>query len=102
MLRKLHDAFGGEGLTLSYAEGSWFESSQAYFGERSSVGRAPGCGSGGRGFDPHRSPHFIQVFARVAELADALDLGSSGETRESSSLSSRTISFFTYLSLALL
>lgn len=26
-------------------------------GERSSVGRAPGCGSGGRGFDPHRSPH---------------------------------------------
>ena len=30
-------------------------------------------------------------FAKVAELADALDLGSSGETRESSSLSFRTI-----------
>ena len=25
-------------------------------GECSSVGRAPGCGPGGRGFDPHRSP----------------------------------------------
>jgi hypothetical protein len=31
----------------------------------------------------------IIIFARVAELADALDLGSSGETCESSSLSSR-------------
>ena len=30
--------------------------------------------------------------ARVAELVDALDLGSSGVTRESSSLSFRTIS----------
>jgi hypothetical protein len=29
----------------------------------------------------------------VAELADALDLGSSGETLESSSLSSRTTGF---------
>ena len=29
--------------------------------------------------------------AKVAELVDALDLGSSGETRESSSLSFRTI-----------
>ncbi len=28
--------------------------------------------------------------AKVAELVDALDLGSSGETRESSSLSFRT------------
>ncbi len=27
-------------------------------GERSSVGRASGCGSEGRGFDPHRSPQF--------------------------------------------
>ena len=34
-------------------------------------------------------------YARVAELVDALDLGSSGATRESSSLSSRTtLSFF--------
>ena len=31
--------------------------------------------------------------ARVAELVDALDLGSSGVTRESSSLSFRTIFF---------
>ena len=31
------------------------------------------------------------TFARVAELVDALDLGSSGVTCESSSLSSRTI-----------
>jgi hypothetical protein len=34
------------------------------------------------------------VSARVAELADALDLGSSGETLESSSLSSRTTGLF--------
>ena len=27
-----------------------------FHGECSSVGRAPGCGSGGRGFDPHHSP----------------------------------------------
>jgi hypothetical protein len=31
-------------------------------------------------------------YAKVAELVDALDLGSSGVTRESSSLSFRTIS----------
>ena len=36
---------------------------------------------------------FINL-ARVAKLVDALDLGSSGATRESSSLSSRTILFF--------
>ena len=35
-----------------------------------------------------REPHSL---ARVAELVDALDLGSSGATRESSSLSFRTI-----------
>ena len=28
-------------------------------GECSSVGRAPDCGSGGRGFDPHHSPHYF-------------------------------------------
>ncbi len=55
-------------------------------GGRSSVGRAPDCDSGCRGFESHRSPH-----AGVAELVDALDLGSSGATRESSSLSFRTI-----------
>jgi hypothetical protein len=35
------------------------------------------------------------VYARVAELVDALDLGSCGVTRESSSLSFRTIYFST-------
>ncbi|GEM_PF-5915848 len=37
--------------------------------------------------------HAVSVddYARVAELVDALDLGSSGATRESSSLSFRTI-----------
>ena len=34
---------------------------------------------------------FGQRLAKVAELVDALDLGSSGVTRESSSLSFRTI-----------
>ena len=32
------------------------------YGERSSVGRAPDCGSGCRGFEPHRSPHRIMIF----------------------------------------
>ncbi len=32
------------------------------YGGRSSVGRAPDCGSGCRGFEPHRSPHFIMLF----------------------------------------
>ncbi len=66
--------------------------------------RAPGCGPGGRGFETHHSPHFsyfvtvvdprhnseilligphafqyctTRIFAKVAELVDALDLGSS-------------------------
>jgi hypothetical protein len=38
--------------------------------------------------------HSSSCCARVAELVDALDLGSSGATRESSSLSSRTTPFF--------
>lgn len=29
-------------------------------GEYSSVGRAPDCGSGGRGFETHYSPHFTK------------------------------------------
>jgi hypothetical protein len=29
------------------------------YGERSSVGRAPVCGTGCRGFESHRSPHII-------------------------------------------
>jgi hypothetical protein len=36
---------------------------------------------------------FFLEIARVAELVDALVLGTSGVTRESSSLSFRTISF---------
>ena len=87
------------------------------YGGRSSVGRAPGCDPGCRGFESHRSPQIINkklslkliflrklyktelefnnsnLFAKVAELVDALDLGSSGVTRESSSLSFRTISY---------
>lgn len=51
----------------------------------------PGCDPGCRGFESHRSPHILPVFAKVAELVDALDLGSSGATCESSSLSFRTI-----------
>ena len=35
--------------------------------------KTPGCGPGGREFESHYSPH-----AGLAELADALDLGSSG------------------------
>ena len=38
--------------------------------------RAPDCGSGGRGFKSHHPPHSL-LFARMAELVDALDLGSS-------------------------
>lgn len=34
----------------------------SFYGECSSVGRAPGCGSGGRGFDPHHSPHLLRIF----------------------------------------
>ena len=30
-------------------------------GGRSSVGRAPDCGSGGRGFEPHRPPQIFNV-----------------------------------------
>ena len=37
-----------------------------------------------------KSTQKLKFAARVAELVDALDLGSSGVTRESSSLSSRT------------
>ena len=36
-------------------------------GGRSSVGRAPDCGSGGRGFEPHRPPQFEQ---RSKDLED--------------------------------
>ena len=38
--------------------GQGFESLKTHhYGERSSVGRAPVCGTGCRGFESHRSPH---------------------------------------------
>ena len=46
------------------------------------------------GSSPIVHPIITFQFASVAELVDALDLGSSGVTRESSSLSSRTIFYF--------
>ena len=60
-------------------------------GGRSSVGRAPGCDPGCRGFKSHRPPHLQKKIAEVVELVDTLDLGSSASRRESSSLSFRTI-----------
>ena len=36
-------------------------------GGRSSVGRAPGCGPGGRGFKSRRSPQIIQL-VRLTDL----------------------------------
>jgi hypothetical protein len=46
----------------------------------------------GRQVWPHTARAVRTARAKVAELADALDLESSGETRESSSLSFRTSS----------
>ena len=64
-------------------------------GGHSSVGRAPDCDSGGRGFEPHCPPHYIEkrstVYADVVELVDTPDLGSGAAMCESSSLSVRTI-----------
>ena len=76
---------------------------ERYFcGGHSSVGRAPDCDSGGRGFEPHCPPHDIAVEERkvntlstvnadVVELVDTPDLGSGAARCESSSLSVRTI-----------
>ena len=36
----------------------WLENEFANNGGRSSVGRAPDCDSGRRGFEPHRPPQF--------------------------------------------
>lgn len=43
-------------------------SSKAFkrYGERSSVGRAPDCDSGRRGFESHRSPQFRTVQLALA------------------------------------
>ena len=67
--------------------------------------RAPVCGTGGRRCEAGHSPHFSRHgslcgqpvpcglhAAGVAELVDALDLGSSGENRGGSSPSARTMS----------
>ncbi len=49
------------------------------YGERSSVGRAPDCDSGRRGFESHRSPHFQAAMAGekngpLAQLVEQLTL----------------------------
>ena len=41
-------------------------------GECSSVGRAPGCGSGGRGSDPHHSPQNLKYSGCGATVAHSL------------------------------
>ena len=45
------------------------------YGGYSSVGRAPDCGSGSRGFESHYSPHFI-VFVGVQPSGKARDFDS--------------------------
>ncbi len=40
-------------------------------GGRSSVGRAPDCDSGGRGFKPHRPPHYL-IVGSLAQLVEQL------------------------------
>ena len=43
------------------------------YGGRSSVGRAPDCGSGCRGFDPRRSPHYFHyLFSRSDDFQNRL------------------------------
>ena len=42
-------------------------------GGRSSVGRAPDCDSGGRGFDPHRPPQFTS-FSKMRRIKREFDL----------------------------
>ena len=37
-----------------------------FYGGCSSVGRAPGCGLGGRGFKSHHSPHFKASIERCS------------------------------------
>ena len=42
-------------------------------GGRSSVGRAPGCDPGRRGFESHRPPHLF-LFGPLAQLVEQLTL----------------------------
>jgi hypothetical protein len=45
-----------------------------YYGDCSSVGRAPDCDSGGRGFEPHQSPQFILDLIEGAGVTPGADL----------------------------
>ncbi len=51
----------------------------AFYGGCSSVGRAPGCGPGGRGFEPHRSPHLYMpshfLLLTLVVIATLLSIG---------------------------
>ena len=38
------------------------------YGERSSVGRAPDCDSGGRGFNPRRPPHLLRLHLIITPI----------------------------------
>ena len=60
--------------------------------------RASGCGSEGRGFDPHILPHYKIIFyvkshADVVKLVYTPDLGSGAARRGGSSPLIRTIYF---------
>ena len=46
------------------------------YGERSSVGRALGCGSKGRGFEPRRSPHFLGFMSKKVLSFSCVNCGS--------------------------
>ena len=47
--------------------------SKNLYGGRSSVGRAPDCDSGGRGFNPRRPPHLTPlVISPIFDLTAAL------------------------------
>ena len=45
-------------------------SASAIYGDRSSVGRAPDCGSGRRGFESHRSPQTCNNQDTIGNLWD--------------------------------
>ena len=51
-------------LHVPLKSGSWIPT----HGGRSSVGRAPGCGPGGRGFKSRRSPRMTEKFLKILPL----------------------------------
>ena len=57
---------------LSLAAGALI-TDKAVNGGRSSVGRAPDCDSGGRGFNPHRPPHFLAVYNSLVDSKQLVD-----------------------------